>query len=203
MTKHSTRSSDAPPRELPDPASLRSDLRARRERVVDVAMELMVDVDYDRIQVKDVADGAGVALGTLYRYFNSKDHVFACALLKWSSGYGERLERAEDAPPLERVSALYRRAVRSFEREPRVFDVLSQLQSTKDEHAAAVFQSFSRTTTDAFEAALAEIPSPDREDIVAVMSAVLAEGLRGRQLGLLTFPQLQGRIQRAAELILG
>ncbi|CAN5477670.1 cholesterol catabolism transcriptional regulator KstR [soil metagenome] len=203
MTKHSTRSVDAPPREIPDPASLRSDLRARRERIIDVAVELMREVDYDRIQVKDVADGAEVALGTLYRYFGSKDHLFACALLQWSSGYGERLERSTGASPLERVTSTYRRAVRAFEREPRVFDVLTQLQSAKDEHAATVFQEFSRTTTDAFESALADIPSPDREDIVAVMSAVLAEGLRGRQHGLLSFTQLQTRIQRTAELILG
>ena len=37
MAKHSTRSPDAPPAEIPDAGSLRSDLRERRERVIEAA----------------------------------------------------------------------------------------------------------------------------------------------------------------------
>ena len=62
-----------------------------------------LDVDYERIQVKDVADEAGVALGTLYRYFNSKDHLFALALLDWASGFRRRVEKRRDGPTLIEV----------------------------------------------------------------------------------------------------
>src|SRR5439155_18432285 len=79
MPKHSTRPSAAPPRVIPTVGSLRVDQQERRARVVQAAAQFMVATDYDRIQVKDVADAAGVALGTLYRYFNSKDHLFAFA----------------------------------------------------------------------------------------------------------------------------
>ena len=34
--------------------------------------------------MKDVAERSGVALGTIYRYFSSKDHVAAAALLEWA-----------------------------------------------------------------------------------------------------------------------
>lgn len=182
---------------------MRRDQRERRDRIVQAAKRLMVDVDYGKLQVRDVADEAGVALGTLYRYFTSKDHLFACALLEWSSGFGGRLDRASGAPTVDRVKEVYRRAARAFEREPRVFDVLLQLMASKDPDTTAVFAEFSRNQSDAFGAALADIPSPDRDDIVAVMSAVLTEGLRARQSGAMTFAQVKARLDRTADLILG
>jgi AcrR family transcriptional regulator len=202
MPKHSTRPSDAPPRAVPDVASMRRDQRERRDRIIRAAMRLMVEVDYAKLQVRDVAEEADVALGTLYRYFTSKDHLFACALLEWSSGFGGRLDRASGAPTVDRVKDVYRRAARAFEREPRVYDVLVQLQASRDADTAGVFADFSRQQTTAFGDALADIPSPQREDIVAVMSAVLSEGLRGQQLGLVSFADVYSRLDRTADLIL-
>jgi len=49
----------------------------RRERILDAAAELAAAADYDRVQMVDIAKSAGVAIGTLYRYFPSKTHVFA------------------------------------------------------------------------------------------------------------------------------
>jgi TetR/AcrR family transcriptional regulator, cholesterol catabolism regulator len=54
--------------------------RARRERILDVAMELATDGGYDAVQMRAVADRADVALGTLYRYFPSKVHLLVAAL---------------------------------------------------------------------------------------------------------------------------
>ncbi|MGW9131937.1 TetR family transcriptional regulator [Streptomyces sp. NPDC055681] len=50
---------------------------ARRERILDAAAELGADVAYDHVQMQEVARAADVALGTLYRYFPSKVHLFA------------------------------------------------------------------------------------------------------------------------------
>lgn len=202
MAKHSTRPSAAPPRAAPDVASMRRDQRERRDRIVQAARRLMVDVDYGKVQVRDVAEEAGVALGTLYRYFTSKDHLFACALLDWGSGFGSHLDRASGAPAVDRVKDVYRRAARAFEREPRVFDVLLQLQASKDPDTAAAFTEFSQRTTEAFGAALGDVPEPDRDDVVAVMSAVLTESLRGRERGLMSFADVYARLDRTAELIL-
>src|SRR5258708_12790813 len=57
---------------------------ARRDRIIDAGLALLDDRDYDRIQVKEIADGAGVALGTGYHYFSSKDHLFAAVLIPWA-----------------------------------------------------------------------------------------------------------------------
>jgi AcrR family transcriptional regulator len=78
---------------------------ARRERILDAAVELAVDGGYDAVQMREVADRAEVALGTLYRYFPSKVHLLVSAMGRTFVELQESAERAEDAAstPEERV----------------------------------------------------------------------------------------------------
>ena len=170
---------------------------------MDAAERLMFEQDYEDIAVKDVATAAGVALGTLYRYFNSKDHLFACALLSWSQGFGDHLERSTSGPTVDQVRAIYRRAVRAFERKPRVYGVLIQVMSSRDPYAIEVFREFSQRQTDAFGSALDTSGLDDRrrEDIVAVMGAVLNENLGRWQRGLQPLAAVYRAIDSAAGLI--
>ena len=62
---------------------------ARRQRVLVAALELGADGGYDAVQMRDVAASAEVALGTIYRYFPSKDALLAAAMVEWM----EDLER--------------------------------------------------------------------------------------------------------------
>jgi len=200
------RSAPEPPkavRRVSEGDSLPGRQQERRDRIVDAAMRLMVAVDYDRIQVRDVAEGAGVALATLYRYFASKDHLFACALTKWASGFEERLAYPPGASTAERVTAVYRRAARAFEGEPRVYAVLTQLESSRDERAAEIYQAFVRAQNRAFATALSDLPAEERGDVCWVMGAVLSEALRARMLGQLDMPGVYARIGRSAELLRG
>jgi AcrR family transcriptional regulator len=205
MSKHSTRTRGAEQRDLPEVSSLRTDQRARRQRIIDAAQRLMLDVDDEHIQVKDVADEAGVALGTLYRYFNSKDHLFACALQAWSHEFGDHLGREPDGPTLVRVKATYRRAARAFDRQPRVYRMLMQIQSSDDPHAKRVWREFAHALIGVFGGALERSRlTPDKQrDVIAVMSAVLDENLRSWQLGLQPIEDVYTALDRAADLILG
>ncbi|WP_405182592.1 TetR/AcrR family transcriptional regulator [Nocardia sp. NBC_01377] len=56
---------------------------ARRGQIIDAAIDLLGERPYENIQIRDVAQRAGVALGTLYRYFESKEHLYAITLLEW------------------------------------------------------------------------------------------------------------------------
>src|SRR3954467_11125914 len=53
---------------------------ARRERILDAAMELATEGGYEAVQMREVAERADVALGTLYRYFPSKVHLLVAAM---------------------------------------------------------------------------------------------------------------------------
>ena len=59
---------------------------ARRRRIVAAALRALDEQDYERIQMRDVATAAGIALGTLYRHFSSKEHLYATVLLEWAGG---------------------------------------------------------------------------------------------------------------------
>lgn len=205
MRTHTTRTRDAPARSFPAPDGLRADQQARRARIVDAAQALMFDVDYPDIQMRDIAERAGVSLGTMYRYFNSKEHLFACVLLSWSAGFGDHLEREPQGPALDRVKAIYRRAARAFEKQPRVYAVMIQVQSSADSHSREVFREFSRRQTAAFVAALStsRLPEQRRHDVVAVMNAVLDQNLRSWQLALQPVGAVATATDRAADLILG
>jgi TetR/AcrR family transcriptional regulator, cholesterol catabolism regulator len=205
MARHSTRPEAATVRVPPAVDTLPDAQRERRARIIGAAQQLMVAVDYDRIQVKDVADRAEVALGTLYRYFNSKDHLFACALVDWSESFGQHMAFSTTGPTVDRVKAIFRLAARAFERQPRVYAVLMQVQNSTDRHADEVFATFARQQNDAFGRALetSRLSERKRQDVVAVMGAVLDENLRSWQGGRQPIDGVYEAIERAAELIFG
>jgi len=104
----------------PDPDSLPRGQQERRDRIVRAAISLLEHGgEYDAIQMRDVAREAGVALGTVYRYFTSKEHLYAAALLEWADNFPprEQSKRAGGRSDEAQLRALMRRAVRAFERD--------------------------------------------------------------------------------------
>jgi AcrR family transcriptional regulator len=78
---------------------------ARRERILDAAMELATEGGYEAVQMREVADRAEVALGTLYRYFPSKVHLLLSALGRTFVELQQSAQRADDSSstPEERI----------------------------------------------------------------------------------------------------
>jgi len=95
---------------------------ARRERVVRAALELGADGGYDAVQMRDVATRAEVALGTIYRYFPSKDSLLLAVMVHW---LGDLERRVSKRPPIgdttvERIMDVLGRALGSMDRDPRL-----------------------------------------------------------------------------------
>jgi AcrR family transcriptional regulator len=78
--------------------------RARRERILGAALELALG-GYDAVQMREVAEKADVALGTLYRYFPSKVHLLVAAMAETLEQLRDRaLKRPAASPdPTDRV----------------------------------------------------------------------------------------------------
>ena len=201
MPRHSTRPRSAPDRDLPDVDSLPADQAERRDRIVEAAVAMLATVDYADIQVKAVAAEAGVALGTLYRYFNSKDHLLSEALVRWSSGFPSPEAVNTSGDVAERLRAVYGRAAAAFERQPRYYGALLQLQATTDPLAAEQYATFASRQTDTFAAVLHDLPDDLRADIVDVMGAVLNQLVRSRHAGTISQAEVKRRLERTADLI--
>ncbi|MGA8255471.1 MAG: TetR family transcriptional regulator [Nocardioides sp.] len=89
----------------------------RRERLRRAAARLGAAKGLEQVQMTEVAAVAGVALGTLYRYYPSKHHLFADLML---SGVDDvrPLEVSPTADPGARVAELIIGAVRGVLRHP-------------------------------------------------------------------------------------
>jgi len=110
----------------------------RRGRLTTAAVEMLAEMPSDRIQMKDVSERSGVALGTLYRYFPTKQQLLAAAMTAWSGL--ESVRRPEklradggENNAYERVLALHRREMKAFERRPHFARLEIELHSSSDQ----------------------------------------------------------------------
>ena len=60
----------------------KSDNEERRERVLNVAAELIVHYGYDKTTVSDIAREAGISKGAIYLHFDSKEALFEALITR-------------------------------------------------------------------------------------------------------------------------
>lgn len=62
---------------------------ATRQRILDAARHLFADRGYDETATRDIARAAGIASGTLFNYFPTKEAIVACLAREAVTGAGE------------------------------------------------------------------------------------------------------------------
>ncbi len=67
-------------------------MKDRRDRILDVAIDLAEAGGYENVRQRDVAEKAGVALGTLYKSFRSKEDILSAALDRETEVLEQKLE---------------------------------------------------------------------------------------------------------------
>jgi len=107
---------------------------ARRQRVIAAALDLSSTGGYDAVQMRDVAVKGEVALGTIYRYFSSKDHLLAAVLVDWMIDLERRvgLRPPKGDKTVDRVVDILRRASRAMEKEPQLSAAVITALSSPD-----------------------------------------------------------------------
>ncbi len=110
----------------------------RRQRMLDAALQLAAKGGYEAVQMRDVADRAEVALGTLYRYFPSKVHLLVTSMLDQLTALADRLEKNPPGgdSPADRVINVLSRATRTLQLEPQLTDALTRSLMSADASAA-------------------------------------------------------------------
>lgn len=179
--------------------------RARRLRIVEAALRLLEVRDYEQIQIRDVADEAEVALGTLYRYFPSKEQLFAEVLVVWTGSFESTVHgrRTNAATPQERLIQTLRRVCRAFDRSPQFFRLITAIEVATDPPTVALFAQHRDRFTEILLASLEGVEPDDARDIAAVVTAVVGSLLRGMTLGLVPMRAALEQSERAVHLIFG
>jgi AcrR family transcriptional regulator len=96
-------------------------MKARRDKILDVAVELAEEGGFDNVRQRDVAARAGVALGTLYKSFRSKEDILTAALEREAEILERRMESkpAVGANRVERVANFFGIVTRGLCRKPK------------------------------------------------------------------------------------
>jgi TetR/AcrR family transcriptional regulator, cholesterol catabolism regulator len=154
--------------------------------------------------MKDVAAEADVAIGTVYRYFQSKDHLFAEVLAEWASHLRTNVERKplRGATNAARLTDVLHRSMRAFQGWPQLARVVMSLEASEDPFTREIFARNMARNTDIYVEAIEGLPDDVARDVVRVAASVFDLQLRQWVLGAQSIADVYDHIARAVWIIL-
>jgi AcrR family transcriptional regulator len=179
--------------------------RQRRRRIIDASLALAAEGGYDAVQMREVAARADVALGTLYRYFSSKEHLLVAAMAEQVDGLRQRLaERpAAGEDDAERVMDVIHRATRALQRQPNVTIAMLKSLISSGEDVATTMKPIGELMTEIIISAMRHDPPDPKDPVVAdVLQHVWMGSLLWWAAGRTSTKQVEDRVNRAAALLL-
>ena len=177
---------------------------ARRQRVLVAALELGADGGYEAVQMRDVAASAEVALGTIYRYFPSKDALLLAVMVEWLGDLERRVTRR---PPtgsttVERIMDVIGRALRTMDREPRLTAAVIAAMTAGDPASVSAIEEVTRAIARILRAAFPAGVDPDLEAAAAkVLGHVWWSATISWANGMGDIAWVEDEVREAAELI--
>lgn len=78
----------------------------RRNEIINTAAVLFMEKGYDRCSINDILNKIGIAKGTFYHYFKSKEDVLDAAVDKMSEqifAQVQEISRKKEIPPADRI----------------------------------------------------------------------------------------------------
>jgi AcrR family transcriptional regulator len=139
----------------------------RRKYLIRAALELVSEIGVERVQMKQVSERSGVALGTTYRYFSSKDHLLASAVSDWRGKLMADLaaelrapaaSAAVDLGTADRVVRFVHRGMRAFQRQPNLAHLLVSVTVSTDPFASEAVDAMASAGRASLLAVMPEVP---------------------------------------------
>ncbi len=179
--------------------------RERRQRILDATLTLASRGGYDAVQMRAVADRAGVALGTLYRYFPSKIHLLVSGLAREFERNQEKLDRLTipGDTPYERMLFVLGRITRAMQREPMLTEAMTRAFMFADPSAAAEVNTVARLMERMLTGAMHEgEPTADEIAIARVIGDVWLSSLVAWVTRRASANDVSNQLELAARLLL-
>jgi AcrR family transcriptional regulator len=180
----------------------------RMRAIVDAAVSLAERGGFEGVRLRDVAEASGVALGTLYKYFRSKEDLLLFAVHEEA----EKLEAVMAARPArggsasERVGDFFQRATRGFTRRPNLARAVVRAIAVGEHDLAVKVAAFhlrmERMIVDALRGeAAAGAPSARETAVASTLNRVWFASLVGWAGGLHSVREVTDRMRETADLL--
>jgi AcrR family transcriptional regulator len=159
-------------------------LAARHGAIMAAARALAAEGGMGRVQIAAVAARAGIAAGTVYRYFPAKTDLIAALVAAQSAAEIAALDRAADAAPgpLSALAAIVTFAARALANRRLAYAMIaepveSELDAARLGYRRALAGAFEIRIRSALERG--HLPSQDAAAASAALLGALIEGLIG------------------------
>ncbi|HEX9065980.1 MAG TPA: cholesterol catabolism transcriptional regulator KstR [Streptosporangiaceae bacterium] len=179
--------------------------RERRKRILDATLALASKGGYDAVQMREVAERADVALGTLYRYFPSKIHLLVSGLVREFEATRDKLSKrpVPGDTPADRIIYVLNRVTQNMQREPLLTDAITRAFMFADPSAATevntVAALMERMLTDAMHEGE---PTEDERAIARVIGDVWLSNLVAWVTRRASAADVTRQLELAARLLL-
>ncbi len=167
-------------------------------------MALGLDGGYEAVQMRDVAARADVAMGTVYRYFTSKDHLLAATLVYWVEQLDARLAQlpAQGESAAARVMDALDRALRAMGRQPRLVGAVFTALASPDPAAIECQQQVSVLMEGIVTRAIGDPQPSDISDRARIIGHVWYSALVGWVNGWSDMKRVHDELAVATGLLL-
>ncbi|API59695.1 hypothetical protein BSL82_10495 [Tardibacter chloracetimidivorans] len=149
---------------------------ARRERIIVAALDLIRQPGGGSVQMREVAEHADVALGTLYRNFPSRMELMAYAYERWREGCFEKLlssDAVQGATYVERFTNVTRLDYSFLEQEPSFCEISVMLSRSSDLNVAACIRRIREKSYEIYLRALEGVDRADALSVIDIFAAVM------------------------------
>lgn len=183
----------------------------RARRIVETAVELAEKGGFEAVRLRDVASCSGVALGTLYRHFRSKEDLLVAALGEEVEQLEQRMATHPAAGPneLDRVSSFFKTATSGLCRRPMLARAILRAVASGQPELTEKVASFHGAITSMIRDALNGgqrhngASAADDTELVLVLQHVWFAALVGWAGGLHDQDEVIRRVRSAAAMTLG
>jgi AcrR family transcriptional regulator len=191
-------------RGLPEPSALRGTQAQRRQRILDEAHGMIVQSGDATVQIRDIAERAGVALGTAYRYFGSKERLFAEVYEQWCLRLNEELVRdmRRGHSNTERIRLLARTLFEQVTSQPQLASIGRVLKVTDDPAVVRILDRTEHGLRQLFRDALHGVRTPDVDSIAMIVMSVVRAAQDRHSSGLVSFDEANRTIAKAVKMVL-
>jgi AcrR family transcriptional regulator len=176
----------------------------RRETILDCTAMIASSGGYDAVKMRTVADGAGIAVGTLYRLFPSKPHVLVAVLAREFERLGaERDWTATSESPRIRLRQLNTRLCQEWQSRPALTEAVTRAFVFADGSATAEVDRAAGVIENLIGLAIAGgEPNPRHHQLAAIISDIWLASLIAWARHGMSAEDVAVRLERSIALIL-